>query len=169
MAAATDQERVLLEACSLSAEDCFVRMGSREKGLSAEEVEEKRREFGTNEVSTKQGGLLLRTYHRFANPLVIQLLIIAGVSFIMGDLRSFIVVAGMVLISVGLSSFQEERSGTFGGKTPGNGPHHGERHAGREGIGDPAGARSSRGRRRAGCRARWFRRTCASPPRRTSS
>ncbi len=29
----------------------------------------------------------------------------------MGDLRSFIVVAGMVLISVGLSSFQEERSG----------------------------------------------------------
>src|SRR5208283_905678 len=29
----------------------------------------------------------------------------------MGDLRSFIVVAGMVLISVGLSSIQEERSG----------------------------------------------------------
>ena len=60
---------------------------------------------------TKQGGALLRTYHRLANPLVIQLLIIAAVSFIMGDLRSTIVVGGMVLISVGLSSFQEERSG----------------------------------------------------------
>ncbi len=111
MAAATDQERVLLEACSLSAEECFTRMGSREKGLSEEEVEEKRREFGTNEVSTKQAGLLLRTYHRFANPLVVQLLVIAGVSFIMGDLRLTIVVGGMVLISVGLSSLQEERSG----------------------------------------------------------
>ncbi|MGO9309646.1 MAG: cation-transporting P-type ATPase, partial [Spirochaetia bacterium] len=110
-AVTTDQERVLLEACSLTPEECFARMGSREKGLTGEEVEEKRREFGTNEVSTKQAGILLRTYHRFANPLVVQLLIIAGVAFAMGDLRSTIVVAGMVLISVGLSSFQEERSG----------------------------------------------------------
>ncbi len=109
--AASDQERLLLEACSLSPEDCYARMGAREKGLTEEEAEEKRRLFGTNEVSTKQGGALLRTYHRFANPLVVQLLVIAGVSFFMGDLRSTIVVGGMVLISVGLSSLQEERSG----------------------------------------------------------
>jgi len=109
--ASTDQERVLLEACSLSPEECFVSMGTRERGLAEEEVEEKRKTFGTNEVSTKQGGALLRTYHRLANPLVVQLLIIAGVSFIMGDLRLTIVVGGMVLISVGLSSLQEERSG----------------------------------------------------------
>ena len=111
IAAPTDQERVLLEACSLSAEECFTRMGSREKGLSEEEVEEKRREFGANEVSTKQGGLFLRTYHRFANPLVVQLLVIAGVSLALGDPRLTVVVGGMVLISVGLSSLQEERSG----------------------------------------------------------
>ena len=108
---ATDQERVLLEACSLSPEECFARMESREKGLTDEEVEEKRRTFGTNEVAAQKGGALLRTYHRLANPLVIQLLIIAVVAFIMGDLRSTIVVGGMVLISVGLSSIQEERSG----------------------------------------------------------
>ena len=109
--AATDQERVLLEACSLPAEECLSRLASRDKGLATEEAEEKLREFGANEVITKQSNLLARTYHRFANPLVIQLLIIAIVSFIMGDLRSTIVVAGMVLISVGLSSVQEERSG----------------------------------------------------------
>ena len=109
--AATDQERVLLEACSLPAEECLTRLASRDKGLATEEAEEKLREFGANEVITKQSNLLARTYHRFANPLVIQLLIIAIVSFIMGDLRSTIVVAGMVLISVGLSSVQEERSG----------------------------------------------------------
>ena len=109
--AITEQERMLIEACTLSPEDTLARLGSRAKGLDAEEVEEKLRTIGRNEVSVKKGGILLRTYHRFANPLVIQLLIIAGISFLMGDLRSTIVVGGMVLISVGLSSLQEERSG----------------------------------------------------------
>jgi hypothetical protein len=34
MAVATDQERLLLEACSLSPEDCLARMGAHEKGLT---------------------------------------------------------------------------------------------------------------------------------------
>ena len=106
-----EQERTLIEACSLSAEDCLARLGGRDKGLTAEEVEEKQKEHGRNEVSLKKGGTFTRFFHRVANPLVIQLLIIAGVSFIMGDLRSTIVVGGMLLISVGLSSIQEERSG----------------------------------------------------------
>jgi P-type Mg2+ transporter len=110
-AATADQERTLLKACSLSPEECLAHLATREKGLSGDEAEEKRRQFGANEVITKQGGALLRTYHRFANPLVIQLLIIAGVSFMLGDLRSTIVVGGLLLISVGLSSIQEERSG----------------------------------------------------------
>jgi Mg2+-importing ATPase len=106
-----DSERTLLEACSLGVEDCLARMGSREKGLSAEEAEDKRRQFGPNEVAVKKGGLLRRTFRRLVNPLVVQLLVIAGVSFIMGDLRSTIVVGGLLAISVGLSSIQEERSG----------------------------------------------------------
>jgi Mg2+-importing ATPase len=110
-ATTTDQERLLIEACSLPPEECLARLGARERGLTEEDVEEKRREFGPNEVVTRQEGVLLRMWHRIANPLVIQLLVIAGVSFLMGDLRSTIVVGGMVLISVGLSSLQEERSG----------------------------------------------------------
>jgi P-type Mg2+ transporter len=112
-AATTDQERVLLEACSLSPEECLGRLRSRDKGLDVAEVEEKRGQFGSNEVITKQGGFLLRTYHRFANPLVIQLLVIAAVCLTPWayDLRSAIVVGAMILISVGLSSLQEERSG----------------------------------------------------------
>jgi Mg2+-importing ATPase len=108
---ATDHERNLLEACALSVEECLARLESREKGLAEEEAEEKRRRWGPNEVAARKGGALLRTYHRLANPLVIQLLIIAGVSFVMGDLRSTIVVGGLLLVSVGLSSIQEERSG----------------------------------------------------------
>jgi P-type Mg2+ transporter len=107
----TDQERVLLEACSLSPEDCLARLTTRDKGLSAEEAGDRLHEFGANEVLARKTNIFVRTYRRFANPLVVQLLIIAGVSLIMGDLRSTIVVAGLLLISVGLSSVQEERSG----------------------------------------------------------
>jgi P-type Mg2+ transporter len=106
-----EQERTLIEACSLTTEECLARLGGREKGLTAEEVEEKLKEFGRNEVSLKKGGAFRRTIGRFANPLVIQLLIIAAVAFLMGDLRSTIVVGVMILISVGLSAIQEERSG----------------------------------------------------------
>ena len=106
-----EQERTLIEACSLTTEECLARLGGRDKGLTAEEAEEKLRTVGRNEVSLKKGGAFSRTIRRFANPLVIQLLIIAGVSFLMGDLRSTLVVGGMVLLSVGLSAVQEERSG----------------------------------------------------------
>ena len=106
-----DSERALLSACSLGAEDCLARLGSREKGLTGEEADAKRRQVGLNEVAVRKGGVLLRAFHRLVNPLVVQLLVIAGVSFFMGDLRSTIVVGGLLAISVGLSSIQEERSG----------------------------------------------------------
>jgi Mg2+-importing ATPase len=106
-----DSERALLEACSIGAEDCLARLDSREKGLSAEEAGEKRRQVGPNEVAVRKGGAFRRVVRRLINPLVVQLLVIAGVSFIMGDLRSTIVVGGLLLISLGLSSIQEERSG----------------------------------------------------------
>ncbi|MEI8064561.1 MAG: magnesium-translocating P-type ATPase, partial [Verrucomicrobiota bacterium] len=47
---------------------------------------------------------------RCRNPLAIQLLIIALVSYVMGDLRSAIVVGAMVVLSVSLAYFQESRS-----------------------------------------------------------
>jgi P-type Mg2+ transporter len=107
----SEHERRLAAVCALSAEESLRELSATEKGLGAEEVESRRAAFGANEVSQKTGGFWLRTYHRVANPLVIQLLIIAGVSFFMGDIRATIVVGGLLVISVGLSMVQEERSG----------------------------------------------------------
>ncbi len=104
-------ERRLLAICALSPEESLLNLGTSERGLSAEEVEKRRQEFGPNEVIQKKGGFWVRTLRRFANPLVIQLLIIALVSFLIGDQRAAIVVAAMILISVALSIVQEERSG----------------------------------------------------------
>jgi Mg2+-importing ATPase len=107
----TEHERTLLELCSLSPADCMARLAAREGGLTGEEAQERLRQVGPNEVGQKQRGLLAGLFRRFANPLVIQLLIIAGVSFLMGDMRAGIVVCCMIAISTALSFIQEERSG----------------------------------------------------------
>ena len=106
-----EQERTLLELCALTPSDCLARLAAREGGLTGEEAEERLRQAGPNEVGQKQGGFLAGLFRRFANPLVIQLLIIAGVSFLMGDMRAGIVVCCMIAISTALSVIQEERSG----------------------------------------------------------
>jgi Mg2+-importing ATPase len=109
--AGTENERRMLEVCVLSPEESFQKLGTSRRGLSAEEVEGRRGEFGANEVSQKKRGFWIRMFHRFANPLVLQLLVIALVSFLVGDLEATLVVAAMLLISVALSVVQEERSG----------------------------------------------------------
>ncbi|MEI7729218.1 MAG: magnesium-translocating P-type ATPase [Verrucomicrobiota bacterium] len=66
---------------------------------------------GPNTVAAGSRQTVLRDLlHRCRNPLVIQLLIIATVSYIMGDLRSTVVVGAMVFLSVVLSYIQEARS-----------------------------------------------------------
>jgi Mg2+-importing ATPase len=107
----TGEEQKLARVCALTPEDALQSLNANERGLSPKEVEANRQEFGPNEVVQKKGGFWMRTFHRFANPLVIQLLIIATVSFLVGDLRAALVVAGMLFISVALSIIQEERSG----------------------------------------------------------
>jgi Mg2+-importing ATPase len=107
----TEQERTLLELCALPPADCLARLAAREGGLTGEEAEERLKQAGPNEVGQKPRGFLAGLFRRFANPLVIQLLIIAGVSFLMGDMRAGIVVCCMIAISTALSVIQEERSG----------------------------------------------------------
>ncbi len=101
----------MAEACALSAPETLTALGAVERGLSQEEVESRRQKYGRNEVSSRGTGFWGRNLRRVANPLVVQLLIIAGVSLVMGDLRSAIVVFAMLVISVVLSMIQEERSG----------------------------------------------------------
>jgi Mg2+-importing ATPase len=108
---ASGSEHRLSDICAKSVEEALKALGAGEQGLSSDEVERRRQEFGRNEVAQTRGGFWLRTLNRFANPLVVQLLIIAGVSFAMGDLRAAIVVFAMLFISVILSMVQEERSG----------------------------------------------------------
>ncbi|MCX5789711.1 MAG: magnesium-translocating P-type ATPase [Elusimicrobia bacterium] len=102
----------MLEIGAVAADVALARLGSSDKGLDVEQVLERRERWGLNEVErAAKLGFLGEIYTRSKNPLVIQLLVIAGVSFAMGDLRATTVVGIMAVLSVALGYIQEARSG----------------------------------------------------------
>ena len=91
--------------------ELLARLSSSPNGLSSEQAAGAAEAVGLNVVAA--GGrrsALLDLLDRCRNPLVIQLLVIAVVSYLLGDFRATAVVAGMVFLSVFLSYFQEARS-----------------------------------------------------------
>jgi len=81
----TDDEKRLMDICALTPEEAMRRMNVEQRGLSLDEAASRRETYGSNEITTgKKNGLLVDFLIRFRNPLVIQLLVIAAVSFSMG-------------------------------------------------------------------------------------
>jgi len=104
-------DRPLIEICALTPEAALTKSGVSEKGLGSDQVEERRLQFGPNEIARrKKLGFLGEIFQRFKNPLVIQLLVISLVSYFMGDVRASVVVSVMIFLSVMLGYFQETRS-----------------------------------------------------------
>src|SRR3954464_12974644 len=94
-------ERELLELCALPVDAMLSRIGVNDKGLDAAAVESRRAQFGLNEaVKNKKLGFIDEILMRCKNPLVVQLLVIATVSYAMGDLRAATVVGLMIVLSV---------------------------------------------------------------------
>jgi Mg2+-importing ATPase len=109
--AISEHEQKLMELCTLPATEALQRLGVTEKGLSDEQVETAREEYGSNILShRKEAGIVKELLQRCRNPLVIQLLVICGVSLLMGDVRAATVVGAMVVLSVVLAYVQEHRS-----------------------------------------------------------
>src|SRR6185369_3319034 len=107
----SDSERQMLELGSLEPQAALSKLGVTDKGLEPAEVEERLAKFGANEaIHERRLGFLGELFERIKNPLVLQLLVIAVVSYVMGDLRAASVVGGMIVLSVSLAYFQEMRS-----------------------------------------------------------
>ena len=108
---ANGSEQRLIEICSMTPEEALKSLSTTDQGLHKSQVESLQEEFGPNEISReRKANFFLEILRRFANPLVVLLLIICAVSLSMGDLRSTLVVGGMILISVFLAYFQEAKS-----------------------------------------------------------
>jgi P-type Mg2+ transporter len=104
-------ERRLRDICGLDEEEALRRTGSHREGLTAGEAADLLRTAGPNALAgRKKNTLAADLFERIRNPLVVQLLIITTVSLAMGDLKSTLVVGGMIVLSVLLAYFQERRS-----------------------------------------------------------
>ena len=80
-------------------------------GLAQVEAEERALTTGPNEVAQeKKQGWPIRLLKIIRNPLVILLSILSAISFLTGDPRAGFVMAGMVVLSVGLRFWQEARA-----------------------------------------------------------
>lgn len=107
----SEYEKLLIEACGLDIQNLYSKFNTSAAGLDEDEVSKRQSEFGLNELShTKTPGIFADIFNRLKSPLVIQLLIIALVSFFIGETESTIIVSLMVLLSVGLSFVLDRRS-----------------------------------------------------------
>ncbi len=108
---ASENERWLIEICSLDLPTALRKLNTTSNGLSTEEAEERIQEYGPNVLShTKPYNFFTDIFNRLKNPLTIQLLIIAGVSYWLGEIKSTITVSVILLISLGLSFVLDRRS-----------------------------------------------------------
>ncbi|HPW21739.1 MAG TPA: magnesium-translocating P-type ATPase [Vicinamibacterales bacterium] len=107
-----EHEHRLLELCAASIQEAVGTLRTSLQGLTSQEAARRLDKCGPNELThLKRPGFWAEMLHRFRSPLVIQLLVIAMVSAVIGELKATVIVGAMLLLSVGLSSILDRRSG----------------------------------------------------------
>ena len=107
----SEHERRLIELCSMPINSALSALNSSFQGLKEKEAEERLDEYGPNELShLRRLGFWADIYRRIKSPLIIQLLIIAIVSALIGEIKSTGIVIGMIFLSIGLSYILDKRS-----------------------------------------------------------
>ena len=103
--------KTLGEVACLSPDDVLQRLFSTAAGLTPNQVEERLRSVGLNQVAHQARHTILgELIGRSINPLNLLLLSLATASYFLGDHRAAIVIAVMVFLSISLSFIQEHRS-----------------------------------------------------------
>jgi Mg2+-importing ATPase len=103
--------QVMLDVSRLSAADALSSVKSRAEGLTADEAATRLAEVGPNRAAKDAGSSpWRRVAHAVANPLVVLLAVLAGLSFATGDLRAGTMMTVMIVLGVGLKLVQESRA-----------------------------------------------------------
>ncbi len=91
--------------------DVLARLGSDASGLDAAQVRAQFARYGPNAVVSEPPlSWVAHLWRCYANPFNLLLTVLAGVSWLTGDREASVVIAAMVLLSVGLRFVQEMRS-----------------------------------------------------------
>lgn len=103
--------KALGEIACLSPNEALQRLSSTAAGLRPDQVEERLRSAGLNQVAHQARHTILRELiGRSVNPLNALLLSLATASYFLGDQRAAIMIAVMVVLSISLGFIQEHRS-----------------------------------------------------------
>lgn len=90
----------------------FEKLQTSQIGLSDHEAQKRIEEYGLNEpAKKKKRAVIFQFISKFFHPLVVLLVVIAGVTFWTGDEVSGCIIAAMAILSVALGFFQEYRAG----------------------------------------------------------
>jgi P-type Mg2+ transporter len=104
-------EKKLVAACKIPIESLLGEQGTSLQGLTQDEAENRLADYGPNELlPLKHLSIWGDLWHRLRSPLVVQLVIIAAVSGIIGEPVSALIVSAMIVLSVGLSFVLDRRS-----------------------------------------------------------
>jgi Mg2+-importing ATPase len=110
--AVNDDERHLIALCSLPIPEALGALGTTPQGLDADTAAQRLHDTGPNVLAhARRLGFWADLFERLKSPLVVQLLVIALVSGIIGEWKSTAIVSAMVVLSVGLSYVLDRRSG----------------------------------------------------------
>jgi len=92
--------------------ECLATLGTRPEGLDEAEAAARLTRAGPNLLHPRiERALLLEFLAHFRNPLVLVLLAASAIAGFLGDVRSFVVIGAIVLMSVTLDFVQEYRAG----------------------------------------------------------
>jgi Ca2+-transporting ATPase len=96
---------------SLTTEETAKALGTRESGLTEQEVKERRKQYGDNTLP-RQGHLDVATifFQQFASPLIFVLLVAAGITTLLNEWLDTVVIALAILVNVALGFYQEFRA-----------------------------------------------------------
>ena len=90
----------------------FSELDSSEQGLAQAQADERLARTGGNVVRDhRERRLVVQFLSRFLNPLVALLLVASAVSAFTGDIAGFVIIVGIILISVTLDFVQEYQAG----------------------------------------------------------
>ena len=101
----------LLAVAGLGAAQVLEKMQVTASGLSPAGVAARLSQYGPNQIAHEgERSVVVELLERFANPLNVLLLLLTGVSMVVGDRGAALLIFVMVILSVSLAFFQERRS-----------------------------------------------------------
>lgn len=93
---------------TISEKTLFKELNTSKNGLSDSEAKARLKRDGLNIITDKkERGIIREFFSHFNDPLIIMLLIAAGISASFGEVKNFVIISVMVLVSVVLDFFEE--------------------------------------------------------------